>query len=181
MQKTVDQQERKLREYESDMSEMRMELGGLTQRVTDRVLKSIDLDALERRIVRSDGDHEEKMLRLQSSVEAQLRKAEVSAAASLAKQRGKHTSNLPLPVIFGSDFDRLLVLSERSEAEQKLLVSDMEAASAKQMKDVEASVELVHSDLEEFTERFNSDVGPIVEVSSPATLPLVVISGPFLT
>ena len=121
--KTVDHQERKLRENESEMAEMRMELGSLTQRVTDRVLKSIDLEALEHRIVRSDGDHEEKMLRLQSSVDAQLRKSEVGAAASLAKQR------------------------ERSEAEQKLLVSDLEAASAKQMRDVEASVELVHSDL----------------------------------
>ena len=62
-----------------------MSTGGLTSRITARVLASIDLDALERRMVASDAAHEEKLQRTVSAVEASLRAAEVANAASIVR------------------------------------------------------------------------------------------------
>jgi hypothetical protein len=135
----MDAMERRNRELEKELAEVHQELGGLTQRVTTRVLQSIDLDALERRIVRSDEEHDEKLQRLQKAVEASLRSAEVSAAASLAKHR------------------------ERYEAEQRLLIADLEASAARQMTTVENHVSRVRQQMDRFEEKFDGDVRPVVE------------------
>lgn len=131
--------ERRNRELETEVAELHRELGGLTQRVTNRVLESIDLDALERRIVRSVEEQEEKMQRMQATVDADLRKAEVAAAASLARHR------------------------ERYENDQRVLVKDIEDSSKRQLQLVEDQVSRNREHMGRLEEKFDGDVRPVVE------------------
>ena len=131
--------ERRNRELETEVAELRRELGGLTQRVTNRVLESIDLDALERRIVRSAEEQEEKIQRMQTAVDAALRDAEVAGAASLARHR------------------------ERYENEQRVLVQDIENSSRRQLELVEDQVSRVREHMGRLEEKFDGDVRPVVD------------------
>jgi hypothetical protein len=135
----MDSIERRNRELETEVAELHRELGGLTQRVTNRVLESIDLDALERRIVRSAEEQEEKMQRMQAAVDGDLRKAEVAAAASLARHR------------------------ERYENDQRVLVKDIEDSSKRQLQLVEDQVSRNREHMGRLEEKFDGDVRPVVE------------------
>jgi hypothetical protein len=135
----VESVERRNRELETEVAELRRELGGLTQRVTNRVLESIDLDALERRIVLSVEEQEEKIQRMQTAVDAALRNAEVAGAASLARHR------------------------ERYENEQRVLVKDIENSSRRQLELVEDQVSRVREHMGRLEEKFDGDVRPVVD------------------
>ena len=94
LKRQLELQERKLKDYDRELLDLRNELGHTVPRVTNRVLASIDLESLEQRIVRADEEHDEKLKRMQAAVDSALRGAEVSFAQSGAKQRERWESEL---------------------------------------------------------------------------------------